>query len=116
MKNIEYKPTRLSNRFNRRTMGKDKQLYRAVVSGLWGKIIDSLMKNDCKCVAQKVERGCHNDGFVERTFRWMSYSRRLSKDYEISFLFQENMLFIRGSDEMGGQYILQQLYAKAKQK
>jgi putative transposase len=31
---------------------------------------------------------------VERTFGWMGYSRRLSKDYEISTLSQENMVII----------------------
>jgi len=31
---------------------------------------------------------------VERTFGWMSYSRRLSKDYEISTASEENMVMI----------------------
>ena len=31
---------------------------------------------------------------VERTFGWMSYSRRLSKDFEISTISQENMVII----------------------
>ena len=31
---------------------------------------------------------------VERTFGWMGYSRRLSKDYEISTVSQENMVII----------------------
>ena len=31
---------------------------------------------------------------VERTFSWLSHSRRLSKDYEIRTLYAENMIII----------------------
>ncbi|MDR0530521.1 MAG: transposase, partial [Oscillospiraceae bacterium] len=31
---------------------------------------------------------------VERTFSWLNYSRRLSKDYEISTKSEENFVFL----------------------
>ena len=69
--------------------------------GYQGKLVD-WVKNFCGWTLEIVKRSDNLKGFrilpkrwiVERTFAWLNFSRRLSKDYEHNHRSSETMIYI----------------------